>query len=241
MTPEPDPASQAVETSEANEEAEDEKNLTVDGRKPIEKIHPRLVVCEGNSDKAVIDALLRTHGIGGIQVEYAGGRDKFSTFLRAARVKHFKWVLLIADCDDNPNESFSYVRTQLTTAKYKPPANRRQKIEPTARDPGVEVLMLPWDTDKGCLESVCLPALEELYPDEYKCLETYCTCTGTDGWGVTKRDEMKVHCLISCTQKKNPRVGLKMFAERTACPLNFKHDCFKQVVEHLRVFAAYPE
>jgi hypothetical protein len=231
----------APNVDDAIQSAESDENLSV-GQRAVakQKLHPRLIVCEGNSDEAIIQALLRVHGIDGVQVEYAGGSGNFSVLLRAARGKKFNRVLLISDGDENPEASFQLVRQKIVEAGYTAPENRRQPIEPEGKNPGVEILMLPWDQEKGCTETVCLPAFAELYPNQFECLEAYSACTGADGWHVSQVSEMKVHCLLGCTQLPNPRVGLKIFASRTECPLNFNHDCFGQLVEHLRLFAGRP-
>lgn len=226
------------------EEEYTERDLTVDKGRPLEDmIFPRLIICEGNSDKAVVDVLTRSHGISGAQTDWTGGRTNFNKFLRAAKVKGFKWVLLLADGDDKPQQSFDLVCEELRKAKYSCPTalDRRQQVQPKDGLPGFEIVMLPGDKDQGSLETVCLPALKELYPSQYACLEQFCNCTGAAGWtSKTRLDEMKVHCLISSTQPDRPRIGLKFFAESSSCPLDFKHKCFDQLVSDLRRFSTYP-
>lgn len=224
-------------------EADGDANLKVgDQRLSLQLIHPRLVLCEGNSDEAVINALLRHHHIDGLQVIDAKGTGNLATFLKGARVAKFKRILIIADEDDVDanNIQFGKVRAAITSAKYDAPAQRRQQIAPTAKNPGIEVLMLPWDNEQGCIETVCLPAFEELYVPQSVCAATYAACCGCNDWGVTKLSEMKVHCLLSATQPKNPRVGLQIFAKRTNCPLNFDHQCFQRLTDYLRDFATRP-
>jgi hypothetical protein len=223
----------------------DEAPLKVGDRTPTNrKIHPRLIVCEGVSDQAVIEALLRVHNIGGIQVEIGKGVGNFSVLLKTARDLKFNWVLLIADEDevDEKEVQFHKIQVELKKAGYQIPQNRREQVAPqkTAHgmNPGVEILMVPWDKEKGCIETVCLPAFKELYPDQYKCVETYSECAHTNGWTTSRRSEMMVHCLLGGTQEKTPRIALQHFAKSEDCPINFKHDCFMKIVGYLQLFAS---
>jgi hypothetical protein len=122
-----------------------------------------------------------------------------------------------------------------------PPTAPRQSIAARQNNPSLTVLMIPWDHKKGAIETLCLPALEDLFADKIQCLDEFCRCTGVrTNWSVTRQSEMRVECLLSCTQENEPKIGLGYFVARSACQLNFQHACFDEVSGLLRQFSISP-
>ena len=147
-------------------------------------------------------------------MEFAQGNGNFHTLLRAARQKEFKWVLLVADEDDTPDdrdERFKVVRAQLRKAKYADINGRTQQLPPQDNNPGVEVLMLPWYNEPGCLENCVLASLCGTVSRAIHGLKEFAKCTKSAQWSVSKSAEMMVHCVLGATQVQNPRVGLNNF------------------------------
>jgi hypothetical protein len=216
----------------------DDDDLKIGGKPlDLERRHPRLIVCEGISDKNVLDALIKHHSIPGMQVVHSFGRTNFNKFLRAARVKKFSRILLISDCDQIPKDSYRIVCEQIAKASYKVPESPRLPVNPEKSNPGVEILMLPREDIQGCLETICLPAFQSLYGREAECVEAFAACVDITGWDIPKSDEMKLHCLLSAAHKTQPRIALQHYALRTDCPLNWDHECFKDLVEYLMIFS----
>src|SRR5439155_16609269 len=131
--------------------------------------------------------------------------------------------------DDNPTASFNAVRNHIRNAGYTVPSAPREIIAAAAGNPSLTTLMIPWDSSMGAIETLCLPALEELFTDKVKCLDEFCRCTGVEpNWSVTRRSEMRAECLLSCTQESEPKIGLGYFVARAACPLDLEHGFFDQ-------------
>ncbi len=212
------------------------------GGLPEKRSEPRLIICEGASDHGVLAALMMAQNLSGAQIHVAKGRDKFSDPLRGARVQGYKAVLIVADNDDDPSSAFHTVCWHVNNAGYgNPPTVPRQTIAASQDNPGLTVLMIPWDNEKGAIETLCLPALDDLFAEKIQCLDEFCRCTGVKtSWSVTRQSEMRVECLLSCTQENEPKIGLGHFVARSACPLNFKHACFDDVSGLLRQFSISP-
>ena len=208
---------------------------------PEKRTELRLIICEGHSDKNVIAALMKEHNLGGIQIHIAKGRDNFTDALRGARTQGYKAVLVVSDNDDDSAAAFTTVRDHIVDAGFSPPDTPRQTVAATAENPSLAVLMIPWDGISGAIETLCLPAVEKLFADKVACLDAFCECTKVDQyWGVTKRSEMRVECLLACTQQSEPKIGLGHFVSRNACPLAFGHDCFANVSAFLAEFSKCP-
>jgi hypothetical protein len=206
---------------------------------PEKRSEPRLIICEGHSDKNVLARLIKEHNLTGVQIHIAKGRANFSASLRGARTQGYKAVLVVSDNDDDPDESFLTVHDNIENAGYTAPGAERVTIPATATNPSITVLMIPWDHVEGAIETLCLPALEELFADKLDCLNEFCRCTHVDPhWGVTKRSEMRTECLLCCTQEAEPKIGLGHFVSRGTCPLNFSHACFADVSGFLATFSS---
>lgn len=218
-------------------DAEDPDSL---GGLPAKRTQPRLIICEGHSDYHVLSALIRTCNLTGLQIHIAKGRDNFTPALRGARVLGYSAILVVSDNDDDPKASFDLVCEKIRAAGYTPPSAPRVVVA-SAFGPHISVLMIPWDDVRGAIETLCLPALEVLFANKVPCLDEFCRCTEVDpNWGDTHRSEMRVECLLSCTQESEPKMGLGHFVARHTCPLDFEHECFRRVSERLRVFASSP-
>jgi hypothetical protein len=212
------------------------------GGLPEKRIEPRLIICEGASDHGVHAALMKAQGLSGAQIHVAKGRDNFSHPLRGARVQGYKAVLIVSDNDDDPASSFDAVCEHIKNADYgDPPTAPRQPIVASQDNPSLTVLMIPWDGEMGAIETLCLPALEDMFADKIQCLDDFCRCTGVrPNWNVTRQSEMRVECLLSCTQENEPNIGLGYFVARSACQLDFQHACFDKVSGFLRQFSVSP-
>jgi hypothetical protein len=205
---------------------------------PEKRTEPRLIICEGHSDHGVLLAISRVLNLSGAQLHVARGRGNFSNSLRGARLQGYKAVLLVSDNDDDPDNAWSEVCSQIRDADYEPPKGPREVVLDDKGGPSLRVLMIPWDKEKGAIEMLCLPALEALFADKVKCVNEFCNCTEIDkNWGVTARSIARVECILACTHETEPKIGLGHFVIRTKCPLDFKHDCFKRIGESLRTFS----
>ncbi|HTX21214.1 MAG TPA: DUF3226 domain-containing protein [Candidatus Aquilonibacter sp.] len=97
-----------------------------------------------------------------------GGKDKFARILTglvaessASPDEQRKAIIVVADNDGDPKGAFKNVQDQIQTAGFAVPKKPRE-IVTTPNLPFLCVLMIPWDNDSGCLESLCLEAATKI-------------------------------------------------------------------------------
>jgi hypothetical protein len=184
----------------------------------------------------------------------AGGRDQFGSYLLGLpSIRGFydlTDIILVADCDDKPDESFKYICDQISNAKPqatplvtftapKIPNVPRAKDASLARgEPYISILMLPWAGEVGCLETLCLKSAADAAPAVAVCMEEYAQCVSVDQWPVSKQAKMKLQALMAGAFKDNPAIALgRVWTENpkeTLVPL--KHPCFDRLETFLKSF-----
>ena len=140
------------------------------GLYPDEITFPNIIVCEGLHDEAFFRSLLRERQLEhfhttcpGDPITTAGGRDAFSEFLLGLRTIHgfnpnVKNIILVSDNDSDPERSFREVKKQVGLAGNYPIPNQPLKTANSGSEPDVTILMLPWENEKGTMETLCLKA-----------------------------------------------------------------------------------
>jgi hypothetical protein len=212
----------------------------------IEITGERLIVGEGDSDAAFLKFLCEVRGINNFDIQRVTGNSSFGSFLRAVKGlvgdKHkLKSIILLADNDETPAESFQNVRRQIPDG-WPRPNNPLEKAH-RADAPHIVIIMLPFPRigagSHGCLESMLLQAAEPTLAVQTACLDAYCVCIGTGDWNVTARDKMRLRCLTSASFREDPNAGLQysLKPERGLIPLT--HPSFDELADLLTNFDAW--
>jgi hypothetical protein len=68
--------------------------------------------------------------------------------------------------------------------------------------------MLPWDNELGCLETLCLQAVNKKYEKEMQCVIKQSECVGINDWPPQKQSKMILRCLLSSVCKSEPNTPL---------------------------------
>jgi hypothetical protein len=91
------------------------------------------------------------------------------------------------------------VPTSLSATAFPDPAKN-------AGMPAVCIILLPTDTQPGCLETLCVKVLLEQYPWAAPCLNNYLSCDQITAfkWPVEKRDKARYHCLVAAIHRDDP-------------------------------------
>lgn len=215
---------------------------------------PWLIVCEGPGDKGLLDRLLRHHSLdSNFQVKFPGkengtgpgrgGIVKWLDLLQATSASfraNIKAVLIVADNDDSPVDSFDEIKKALRKAaefKVTPP-ERAEVLVRTPRLADLVILMLPRHGRPGALESMCLKAAYSKWPIE-EAVEMYVSTqtVPVGGWGLTKQDKSKMQIVIASTCEENPDTTLAhLWHRREGFHLPVEDDAFSEIVEFLRSF-----
>jgi len=216
----------------------------------------RVLLCEGQADGAVFECLILDRRLPPFHVTWPRkeediptttyGKGGFRSFLQgmpaATSYRDTTALLVVGDADNNPDKSFRELRGQIPAEDgYGVPDHPREATR-GSNGIAVAVLMVPWDDEPGCIESVCLQAMYDRWPEERACLETFSDCMRTNGWqNICHRDKMRLRALFCSICEDDPYWGLAQAwntrnRARNLVPLN--HNAFNRIAELLRDFGA---
>ena len=151
-------------------------------RPPIEGSY--LIIGEGKGDAAFFGHLCEVRGINDFRIEEAGGTGKLEEYLKGLSSRtnfdHLKAILLVADNDDTPAESFNRIRVYLKRAGLPTPHAQLKVARNRPEELAVVVMMVPYTNaggpTRGCLETLLQPAIDYHRPQVKTCVDTYFKC-----------------------------------------------------------------
>jgi hypothetical protein len=205
----------------------------------------KLILCEGSSDKAFFNELIRVRNVPDIQVHFplgadekTGGIDKFGRFLNAIIAEPtfntLSSILIVADNDSNHANNFLRVINQIRDAGYGVPNNELQFFISPNSLPSIAVMMLPLNQRLGSLESVCLESALSHWNTLNQPLETYFNASQAPNWSIGHQDKMKIQCLIAATCETNPYATIStLFRENQRYHFPLTHTCFDGIANFL--------
>jgi hypothetical protein len=216
---------------------------------------PKLILCEGPADEAFLRALISARQLGDPSIrntsdgtgDRSGSISRFGTLLTAIPAFHgfaqVTDILIIADADEDPPANFAQIQRQIESAEN-PSAKPPRYASPTAlretagHAPSITVLLLPWDNQKGNLESLCLDAAMSADHAIAQCVEEFATCTGTNWPEVTLSGKMKLRSLLAARHRPNPFIGMGNIWSNAPDLVPLSHSSFNQLSDFLRDFLA---
>lgn len=217
---------------------------------------PRVIVCEGEGDKAFFSHLIQERRLPEFDIFHpaeeegvAGGVTGYKDFLVALSVplilRGTSGVLIVADNDIDPNASFGFVQQQIRDAAaivetdsgvtYGVPVAPMQVANGQGLPP-IVVMMFPWTGHPGNLETICLDAVYAARPDLRECIDSYCVCSHTNGWDISKQSKMRLECLIATLCRSKPSTALRYAWSRPESIIPLEQASFNQVADVLRGF-----
>lgn len=178
--------------------------------------HP-IILYEGAEDHAFLSELLAVLGLSKNFVFHlnkkgepdCAGKDGFGKILVgivSGSVRH-KQIIIVADNDGNPAEAFKNVQNQIGRAGFVIPQKPREIVE-TPNLPPLTMLMIPWDNETGCLETLCLSAANTKYSKQLACADALVKCAG-EAWDVAHKSKLRMRGFLSAICKTNPNTGLR--------------------------------
>jgi hypothetical protein len=202
------------------------------------------MLCEGDDDKGVFEAIISKRGLPEFQVCHAhecggiGGRGGFAKALAGIEaISGFGSVrgfLLVTD-NDVLNASFKEAQQALLDNGHTPPADP-MGIGRIAGRP-VAILMIPHREVVGDLETLCLPAVHDKWPTAENCVRAFLDCTGASAW--RKRSSLskaRARAAAVGFNEPDPYKGIgHLFRNDT---LSAMHPCFDEISEFISTLAA---
>ena len=173
-------------------------------------------------------------GTGGFAV-----RLKSIKFLQDSKGIRFKHIVIVADSDLNHADEFENVQNKIREAGGYNVPDRPYVLSAPTTYPSIAVAMLPND-GAGCLETVCLAALNPKYTPKLKCVESFAKCVGADKWGKVMLAKFGVQCLLSSICEKNPYIPFKHAwthdpaKSMHADIFRLNHEAFKPITDFLK-------
>jgi hypothetical protein len=206
----------------------------------IQLEHSRAIICEGVADQAFFMRLIHDRGLPGFDILDAKGRTRYSEILKGLRVgSHpikLKAVLIVADNDDVPTQSFAKIQKQIRIATGYPVPGRPMEIAKTAGQPLVLIMMLPWTDTPGCLETLLNMIWQREQESMKVCVDEFLTCTKVTEWKIQKRDKAAIQCFIAGSNREDPNKSLRYFLELPNNPLPMNAPELDKIADTLKNF-----
>ena len=209
-----------------------------------------LILCEGFSDKKLLDRLIQERNIEPSQfhVQFpskdeggTGGRSKFGAYLAAMYEAptfraNVQAVLVISDNDDDPRASWREVTDQIdASGGFGVPAVE-QTVARATGFPDIVVLMVPIGRP-GNMETLCVEAFCSNWRSLEKPLGVYLNASPAKGWGISKQSKMKVQTILASTCETRPDTSLgQHWSEPKKYHLSVQNPVFNDLVTFLMNF-----
>jgi hypothetical protein len=208
-----------------------------------------LVVCEGRADAAFFRALLDAYAIKGFQVGFPSratakdkvGKDGFGSYLSELRPRRgfdaLKHIIVVTDCDDDANKSFTNARNQIEEAGgYPVPKEPNTRAE--GGPPSLTVMMIPGIGEEGNLETLLLRGLRDDL-EHKECFEPFFKCAEVDKFGIGIASKKRLAVIVAASNHKDPTsttVRIWTNTHKKWNPLVITHPAYGKVVDFLRGF-----
>jgi len=207
-----------------------------------------IILCEGEDDEEFFNQLIKNRGlplfdVRGPRQGDISGKTGFKSRLVSLKtetgLETRSAVIIVRDNDIDPPKEFLDLAEQIRSAGgYGVPEGARRLT--TAQQvplPPICVLMLPWDDQRGALETLCYKAAAEKRADIARCVEEYVRCVQSEEWSPVKLDKLRMRCLLSGACPTEPNTHLKWAWKGTRgrpidlIPLD--HPCFDEIANFL--------
>jgi len=204
----------------------------------------RVLLCEGSGDKNFYQELIKVRKLPDFYVTHPretidpGGRQGFSSRLRGLKTQHgfdaVTGIIVASDNDRDQKGSLTEVKKLIHDAGFRTPNHPLVTI---AGPPAMCIMMIPFAED-GQLETLCLRAIREAWPIQYKCAEQYATCTGISGnWKPAKIERAMLRSLTSHICKEDPNTSLAYhWHDKREIVIPLDHACFTPIADFLAGF-----
>jgi hypothetical protein len=200
-------------------------------------------VCEGDSDAAFIDALLRNRGVpdAAFFVRGEGGYQFFERHLNGVQVSSDRAVLthlaVVADSDDDPAAQFGIVQAALTAAGFPVPG---APFEIVPGPPFVGVFMMPRSNGAGMpahgsLETLLATAALAARAGLGGCLDAFAACVNAPGnWTVNRISKRQVNATIAALCVDDPGCSLSYIWGKASNPIPIGSPIFQPLADFLQ-------
>lgn len=207
-----------------------------------------MLICEGPSDVAFFQNLIRQRNLPKCRVKdtadkkgEAAGNTRFGERLRSLQFESgVKNILIVADNDDNPQRNFDDVCRQIKQV-YGTSHVPARPLQRSGERPSITILMIPWENECGCLESLCIEAARSINRQIASEVDQFAACIHTDRWNNEIRVyKMWLRTMLAASCERDPFIVLRNIFNnhRNRHLIPADHRCFDRVANALRTFDA---
>ena len=209
------------------------------------------ILTEGKADDAFFTNLIAARKIGDFfrtlprpenEPTGVGAFARRLIALKTSReIEKIKSIIIVGDNDGDPAVAFRDIKKQIeSVGGYNIPVNPREFS--TKNDlPAVSILMLPWDTEQGCLETLCLRGVNKKYEKEMQCSVKISECLAISSWPISKQSKLILRCFLAAVCQSDPNTPLHRAwsTDKGKCEDIFPLDnaAFDSVAEFMRRMA----
>jgi hypothetical protein len=208
---------------------------------------PRLILCEGRDDIAFFRRMIELRGLPNYHIRdtsekkgYRAGNTKFKTSLEGLELnsgyRKLRKIVVVSDCDENPNESFNFVREQVYQAfNINCGLDAPLQITETPSGINISIAMIPAENQVGNLESFCIDAARSSNPELAAFTDNYKHRTGAEHWDNTcRKDEMWLRSNLAAQNEDHPFVPLGSVFKNYPDLIPLSHNSFDEIATHLQ-------
>jgi hypothetical protein len=203
---------------------------------------PYQLVCEGKADQVFFSRMLQASGkevdvicphrddggMGktGIRKVLIGLQAQFDKITR---------VVVLFDCDDDPDTAVVDAGTEFQRANEKNPAKpypvpvTANTVATLVGSPDTAIVLVPATGVRGCLDTLLLPSFEQKFAANLGCVDDFCTCMADPARGLTKDTTLRLRTIIAAAYPKKPGASLANLLEEKHCPIELTHNSFDAI------------
>ncbi len=214
---------------------------------PKKFTEPFFILCEGAADEAFLRYLLEVRGIahsfqiGSPGGNYGFGNSAFGAALDGSTLvpgfQDVKAILVLTDCDEDPDAAFKFVREQITEqTSFNAPRALLEIVE-TIDLPKLVVGMIPFDNVCGNLESYIVRAMEQTWGDVKISADRHLADTPAAVWRHCKQSKSIMQCMIAVLHLEDPNKSLAwIWSDNEEFRDMLRHPTFDGLSEYLTEF-----
>jgi hypothetical protein len=218
---------------------------------------PKLLIAEGAEDCALVEAMAAADLItSDFSIAYIGeglttgfGITGLREYLHALPGLSRKLTAIGVMADNDLAQPYpptaTYVQNEIRAANLHPDVDDRYSV-PTAphyravsRRISTVLILAPGGNAAGCLETLLVSVLNDLYPAAMACVETLIACSnaaapnGAPQWTPSKLDKARVRAAVAVLNRSKPQLPLASLWKREPDLIPVTHDLFKPLAAEL--------
>jgi hypothetical protein len=210
------------------------------------------ILCEGKDDTEFFSRLVVARGLTDYHCMCPIGEDSRCIGKGGFR-KHLdlivqwipsgvplKGIVIVADCDDDPEAAFREVRRSVLDAGFPDPETPQTiRTNRSGPAPTFAIMMAPWHDRPGNLELVIWEALEPLFVNHVEGIQAFSRHCGAHERTISLQAKFNLRCLIAAMLPTDPSRSLVYFLQRPReiCPIDHFDPSFSQMYDFLKDFA----